>query len=438
MHGIRFVTCFTAVILSFGCATQHYIVESTVKVSAPTVPDIGSVWISVTEYVTAGASRKPEILAVTRMLDGRPVVSGETFGYKGEIVEGVFGTVVYTDTCAAKVPLELLEPPVVPNQCGWHLCYPPEIGTSIARKIFIFAELYSCEPKTGIYRFSATGTAASVHGDAVVGDAVVDFGMFSKVHWQSYIKPGEGEVHGESAGRVTSYLTVNVTLKPVKPERQQSSGANRRMLKLAELFKVGSARAETAQQECRVIAYGDSLTEGLGASQDESYPAVLSKMIGFEVCNRGTSGRTSTIALEALHEVYESQPRAVIIILGANDTLRGISRQQTKNNIKAIAQNLIARGVLVVLGGVNSDSKFTTKLLEGLQQIYVDVANELGDEVLFVPGALNGVLGQAELTSSDGMHPNARGYYRLAQNLYDGAFASVLDILQGVPSLRSK
>lgn len=402
------------------------------------MPDVGSVWVSETEYVTAGASRKPEILTVIRLHDGRPVVSGETFGYKGEIVEGAFGTVVYTEACAAKVPQEFLEPPDTPNQCGWHLCYPPEIGKSFARKMFIFADLYSCEPKTGTYRFTAIRTGTSAHGDVVIGDAMVDFGMFSKVRWQSSIKPGTGEVHGESAGRVTRYAIADVNLKPVKSGVNKSISVSDRMLRIAELVKAMPAKTETSQQGCRVVAYGDSLTEGLGASREDSYPSALSRMIGFDVCNHGTSGRTSSVALEALHEVMEVQPQAVILILGINDTLRGISKQQTKDNIKEIAKRLVERGVLVVLGGIDADSLFVPKLLEGLQQIYVEIAAELGDEVMFVPGALNGVLGNAALTSSDGMHPNARGYQKLAQNLYDGAFAAALDILRTVPSLQSK
>jgi hypothetical protein len=148
------------------------------------------------------------------MHDGRPVVSGETFGYQGEIIEGAFGTVVATLACKIKIPQDFLAAPAVPNQCGWHLCYPPEVGAKFSRRMVIFADLYGCEPKVGVYQFSATHSDTTAFGKVVVGEAQVDFGMFSKVSWKSYILPGHGEVHGESTGRVTSYSTVDVRLIP--------------------------------------------------------------------------------------------------------------------------------------------------------------------------------------------------------------------------------
>lgn len=71
------------------------------------------------------SSRIPETIVVDRIEDGRPVFTGETFGYKLEIVEGRLGTVVSTRACHDHVPPVLLEPPPAPNQCSWHLCYPP-------------------------------------------------------------------------------------------------------------------------------------------------------------------------------------------------------------------------------------------------------------------------------------------------------------------------
>lgn len=419
-----------------GCAAMLDANASSVIVTAPTVPDVGSVWISTTQYIHTGASRKPEVLRVIRLRDGRPVVAGETFGYRGEIFEGAYGTVVYTEACAAKVPEDLKASPQAPNQCGWHLCYPPDIGKTFVRKMIIYADLYSCEPKTGVYQFSAVRTGSTIHGDVVIGDAQVDFGMFNKVTWQSHVKPGYGEVHGESPGRVTTYSTVDVRLVRQKPDQFLSMSSDNRRLRLAELLlKVGPPQAIRQPQECRIVAYGDSLTEGLGASKDESYPSVLSRMIGFEVCNLGASGRTTSVALEALPEVLVVQPKVAILILGANDALRGISTHTTKENIKAIVKDLAARGVLVVLGGIGSHQENFPNYLNALQGLHAEIARELPEHVLFVPGAMEGVLGRAEMTSSDGMHPNAEGYRRLAQNLYDGAFEGALDILKSVPRI---
>ena len=419
-----------------GCSATLDISRSTDAIAVPTVPGVGSVWVNVTRYLHSGASRKPEELRVVRLLDGRPIVAGETFGYRGEIVEGAYGTVVYTETCAAKVPEELMATPQAPNQCAWHLCYPPEIGRTFTRPMFIFVELYSCEPKKGIYRFTALREGTTIHGPVVIGDALVDFGMFNKVAWQSHVMPGYGEVLGESPGRVTEYSTVKVELMNRKREPAASSTSRSALpARLAEWLDREARQAGDKQRECRIVAYGDSLTEGLGAGKDDAYPSVLSRMIDMEICNFGASGRTTSVAREAISEVLSVQPKVVILILGGNDALRGISAWNTKENIRSIVATLVAAGSLVVLGAVEVSDSSSPNYLASLQGLHSEIANEFPEHVMFVPGATAGVLGNPETTSSDGMHPNAAGYRRLAQNLYDAAFAGVMDILKTVPRI---
>ena len=441
-----------------GCASPAGNPQYSAAVAAPTIPGVGSVWISTTQYVNTGASRAPEVLQVVRMHDGvtasphhsppptpevlqvvrmhdgRPVVAGETFGYKGEIIEGAVGTVIATESCAKKVPPEYLMPPHIANQCAWHLCYPPEIGKTFFRKMIIFADLYSCEPKEGMYSFSAKRLDTTIHGNVVVGNAQVDFGMFSKVDWQSYIMPGYGEVHGDSAGRVTSYSKVDVTLAQNYTNNVAAFSADNARRRLFGLLALQVPNSEK-KRECRIAAYGDSLTEGLGATREESYPAVLSRLMGFEVCNLGASGRTTSVALDAMSEVLEVHPKAVVLILGANDALRGLSSLQTKENILQMVNKLRAQGILVVLAGIDSRRPDIPKFLKDLHSLYLEIASELSDDVLFIPSAMDGILGDPELTSSDGMHPNGKGYARLAQNLFDAAFSQALDMLRAIPAM---
>lgn len=424
---------FAALAALGGCASTVGNPLSSAAVAAPTIPDVGSVWINTTQYVTTGASRAPEVLRVVRLHDGRPVVAGETFGYKGEIIEGAAGTVIATEACAKTVPPEYLMPPHIANQCGWHLCYPPEIGKTFFRKMIIFADLYSCEPKEGMYSFSATRLGTTSYGNVVVGNAQVDFGMFSKVNWESHVMPGYGEVRGESAGRVTSYSKVEV--KPVRNFTNDVAAYSADMSKrrLYAALKANPPKSER-QRECRIVAYGDSLTEGLGAAREESYPAILSRLMGFEVCNLGVSGRTTSVALDAMSEVLDAQPKVVVLILGANDALQGLSRLQTKENILKMVNKLRAQGILVVLAGIDSRRLDIPKFLKDLHSLYLEIASELSDDVLFIPSAMDGILGDPELTSSDGMHPNGKGYARLAQNLFEAAFSQALDILRAIPA----
>lgn len=88
-----------------------------------------------------------------------------------------------------------------------------------------------------------------------------------------------------------------------------------------------------------------------------------------------------------------------------------------------------------VLGGVGLRHENSPGYLEALQSLYAEIARELSRDVLFVPEAMEGVLGVPEMTSSDGMHPNAEGYRKLAQNLHNGAFAGTLDILKSAQKI---
>ena len=73
--------------------------------------------------------------------------------------------------------------------------------------------------------------------------------------------------------------------------------------------------------------------------------------------------------------------------------------------------------------------------MKDLHSLYLEIASELSDDVLFIPSAMDGILGDPELTSSDGMHPNGKGYARLAQNLFDAAFSQALDMLRAIPAM---
>ena len=89
-------------------------------------------------------------------------------------------------------------------------------------------------------------------------------------------------------------------------------------------------------------------------------------MIGFEVCNLGASGRTASVALQAISEVFEVHPKVVVLILGANDALRGLSRSQTKENILQMVNKLKAQGIMVVLAGIDSRRSDIPRFLKDL------------------------------------------------------------------------
>ena len=162
----------------------------------------------------------------------------------------------------------------------------------------------------------------------------------------------------------------------------------------------------------KIVALGDSLTSGYGLVETQSYPSLLQKRIDeegyqFEVVNAGVSGDTSAGGLRRLDWALEGDVRVLIVALGANDGLRGLSVEQMKKNLAAIIQGARDRGVTVILAGMEAPPNYGQEYTRAFRQAYRDVALE--QRVLFIPFLLENVAGQSGLNQSDAIHPNARG-----------------------------
>lgn len=185
------------------------------------VPDVGSVWESLITYapITEGGPvhTKNEVATVDRLVNGRPVFTGEVFRYKGEIIESTVGTVVYTHDCKNDVPAEMLIPPPVPNQCVWHICNAPPVGETFTRPMIFFVPLFLCQGKAGTYTFASIAVEQHNGKTVTVGEASIKFNLL-KPSWQSYIEQGVGEVHAVARGKVTTYQKVSVTSIPYTAE----------------------------------------------------------------------------------------------------------------------------------------------------------------------------------------------------------------------------
>ena len=157
-----------------------------------------------------------------------------------------------------------------------------------------------------------------------------------------------------------------------------------------------------------IVAFGDSLTYGTGASERESYPAVLAQLIGREVVRSGVPGEVTAQGMQRLPEVLEEhRPRLVIVCLGGNDMLRRLSMAETRSNLHAIVKMLKERDIGVVLIGVPQPA-----LLSSPPEFYAELAQEFG--VPYEGEILKTVLYAAEM-KADPIHPNARGYRKMAE-----------------------
>ncbi len=159
-----------------------------------------------------------------------------------------------------------------------------------------------------------------------------------------------------------------------------------------------------------VLAFGDSLTYGTGASEAESYPVVLSRLIGRPVVSAGVPGELTAGGLARLAGVLDTvQPRIMLLCLGGNDMLRKVNAAQIEANLRKMIDTAIAKGVAVVLIGVPKPALFG-----GTASFYERIADDY--EIPFESVTVNEILKNNEY-KSDPIHPNALGYRKLATAL---------------------
>ncbi len=163
-------------------------------------------------------------------------------------------------------------------------------------------------------------------------------------------------------------------------------------------------------QSAVVLAFGDSLTFGTGATAETSYPAVLAGLIGRRVIRSGVPGEVTAAGQQRLASVISRyQPALVILCHGGNDILRRVPESTAEANLRAMIAQAEAAGAQVLLVGVPkpglflSDAPLYQRLAEEFDLPYLDesVADILKDSSL----------------KSDTIHPNAAGYRKLAEDI---------------------
>ncbi len=157
-----------------------------------------------------------------------------------------------------------------------------------------------------------------------------------------------------------------------------------------------------------IVAFGDSLTFGTGATEAESYPIVLGQLIARKVVRAGVPGEVTEGGLARVQEVIdEHKPKLMIVCLGGNDMLRKVDEAQTQSNLRAIIKSIQSQGIAVVLVGVPKPA-----LLTGAPPFYEAIAKEFG--IPYEGKIVTDVLYQRD-QKSDAIHPNAKGYRRMAE-----------------------
>jgi len=166
------------------------------------------------------------------------------------------------------------------------------------------------------------------------------------------------------------------------------------------------------QPETVILAFGDSLTHGTGATTEQSYTAVLSGLLGNEVINAGVPGEISAEGLKRLPEVLaEYQPDLVILCHGGNDFLRRLDQAQTAANLRKMIETIRSHGADVLLLGVPQFGF----ILEP-PEFYGAIAEEF--QIPYQSEIISDLLSDRSL-KSDQIHPNSKGYQQMAEAVYE-------------------
>ncbi len=194
-----------------------------------------------------------------------------------------------------------------------------------------------------------------------------------------------------------------------------------------------SPSAEVAGPELRILAFGDSLFAGYGLGERKSYPAQLEAALRGQgdmvrVINAGVSGDTSAAGLQRIEFVLDgldTPPDLVIVELGGNDLLRGISPAETRENLGAILVELQERRIPVLLMGMRAPPNLGEAFVREFDAIYPDLAGRYG--AALVPFFLASVYDKPALLQDDKIHPTAEGIEALVAATVDDVATALPD-----------
>ncbi|MET0065995.1 MAG: arylesterase [Candidatus Thiodiazotropha sp.] len=180
--------------------------------------------------------------------------------------------------------------------------------------------------------------------------------------------------------------------------------------------------AAAAQESARLLVVGDSLSAGYGVTRGARWVDLLERQLSdhcdaFQVINASISGDTSGGGLSRLPKLLEQhRPDLVIIELGGNDGLRGISLAELRGNLQGMAQLAKQAGARVLLLGMRLPANYGHDFVQAFHQVYFDVAD--AESVPMVPFFLEGVALDPARMQADGIHPNDQGQPVMKDNVW--------------------
>ncbi len=195
---------------------------------------------------------------------------------------------------------------------------------------------------------------------------------------------------------------------------------------LAALLAVGVSRGEGSanrNQPKIVLFLGDSITAGYGVGADLAFPSLIQRKIEskgwkFRVVNAGQSGDTTAGGLRRVDWLLKQPVDVLVLELGANDGLRGVPAEVTKENLQAIIDKARQKypGMKLVIAGMLMPPNVGTSYAAAFKAVFRDVAAK--NKAVLIPFLLEGVGGIPRLNQTDGIHPTAEGQKIIAANVW--------------------
>ncbi|HXJ84422.1 MAG TPA: arylesterase [Candidatus Methylomirabilis sp.] len=179
--------------------------------------------------------------------------------------------------------------------------------------------------------------------------------------------------------------------------------------------------ARAGAEERVIVAFGDSLTAGLGVPAEQSYPSVLMAKLradgySYRVVNAGVSGDTTAGGLRRVDWALRAHPEIVILELGINDAFRGQDLSGVRANLDQLVARFQAAGARVLIAGMRLPPNYGSRYGAEFQRLYEEVSTKRRAPLM--PFFLNGVGGNPSLNQMDGIHPTAEGYRVIVDRLW--------------------
>lgn len=177
-----------------------------------------------------------------------------------------------------------------------------------------------------------------------------------------------------------------------------------------------------AKTSARILFIGDSISAGLGVEKQQAYPELIHEqfrkkgMQTIVVTNGSISGSTTASAVSRLKWHFKVRPDILVLALGANDGLRGLSIENMEKNLDAAIVLAKKQGVRVILAGMKIPPSYGPQYSLSFEQVFLRLAKH--HKIALIPFLLKGVAGNASLNQADGIHPNVQGHQIIAATVF--------------------